>query len=65
MNSKRGWFVIVTVDDEPPKPPVITGIVGPFYDEIDAEGWAIRKAIEQSDWIQKAHYAVMDSTKPY
>ena len=33
------YVVVVTVNDEPPKPPVITGVFGPFSEK-QADEWA-------------------------
>lgn len=45
---QEAWCVVVSVNDEPPKPPVITGVFGPFTE---------KEANDLVEVMRKVYYA--------
>lgn len=36
------WIVVIKVNDEPPFPAIVTGVVGPFSTSKEAENWTAK-----------------------
>lgn len=46
MNTEK-YVVVVQVDDEPPQPPIITSVFGPFDTESEADDWAFSQYVKK------------------